>query len=187
MKSQWLEGQWLEILTHNYDKSSVMKWWEGLEYYSLVTLLSYPLLLTLHSIHPQSPARYWQLLGGMSTSLSANLLPFNISSTTKVIILYLNASAIFSSTSKHTLSLRKITTSSQLTFPKISQMKKRTPVRATLALSSNDATRHGNICPTPGLWHNKRTDCESTRLSAISAWTNGWTAKDNTHLNPQRG
>ena len=104
-----------------------MKAWEELEYYSLVTLLSHPLLLTLHSIHPKSPISHWQLLGGMSTSPSTNLLPFNISSVSKVVTLYLNTSAIFSSINEHTLLLRKITTSSQLTFPKISQMKKRTP------------------------------------------------------------
>jgi hypothetical protein len=100
----------------------------GLEYYSLVTLHSYPLLVTLHSIHLRFPLNHWQLLGEMSTSPSTNLSPFSISSASKAMILYLNTFMISYSVNKHTLSLRKIMTSSQLAFPKISQMKKSTPL-----------------------------------------------------------
>ena len=103
-----------------------MRSWEGLEYYSLVTLPSYPLLVILHSIHPRFPISHCQLLGGMSTSPSTNLSPFSISSASKVMILYPITSTIFYSVSKHTPLLRKITTSFQPTFPKISQMKKST-------------------------------------------------------------
>jgi hypothetical protein len=73
------------------------------------------------------PLKPLQLLGGMSTSPSTNLSPFNISSVSKEMILYLNTSVISYSVSEHTLSLRKIMTSSQLAFPKIFQMKKSTP------------------------------------------------------------
>jgi len=98
-----------------------------LESCSLVILPSYPQLLILHSIHPRFPLSHCKLLGGMSIFPSTNLPPFSISFVNKAMILYLNTSVIFYSINEHTLSLRKIITSSQLTFPKISQMRKIIP------------------------------------------------------------